>query len=245
MSNENSFFSKFTPKSMFFMGLGGGILVLIIVGFFIMLGMFLSDGDNKPSKLAFNDGDKPSAAAPADPSAAPDTNIEVTKDDYIYGDPDAPITLVEFSDFECPFCSRFHPTAKQVVDEYPGQVRWVYKHFPLSSIHQQAQSAAEAVECAGDVGGNDAFWSYGDALFENQRTLGRDTYMRLAGDLGLDSGDFAECIDDRRYEDKVQADYQRGVAAGVRGTPGSFINGQPVSGAVPYEDLKRIVDSLL
>ena len=241
--NKKSFFSNFSPKAIFFMGIGGGIIALMIIGFFVMLGMFLSN-DKKPS-MAVDTGNQPVAQVPTDPSSAPDTNIEITKDDYIYGDKDAKITLVEFSDFECPFCSRFHPTAQKLVDEYPGQVRWVYKHFPLSSIHKQAQSAAEASECAGDIGGNDAFWAYGNKLFENQKTLGRNLYVRLAEDLSLDSDDFAECVDERKFQDKVIADYQRGVEAGVRGTPGSFINGQPVSGAVPYEDLKRIVDSLL
>lgn len=242
MSNENSFFSNFSPKATFFMGIGGGIIVLIIIGFFIMLGMFLSDDKGSKAPDLAGTGNQPTAAEEA---AAPDTDIKITKDDYIYGSEDAPITIVEFSDFQCPYCSSFHPTLKQIVDEYPDQVRWVYKHFPLSSIHPMAQSAAEASECAGEEGGNDAFWNFADALYDNQQNLSRDTYVSIATDLGLDVKDFTECIDDRDFQEKVQSDYQRGVAAGVRGTPGSFINGQSVSGAVPYENLKQIIDSML
>lgn len=113
-------------------------------------------------------------------------NVPINEDDFVYGDPDAPIAMVEYSDFECPYCSRFHPTAKQIVDDYPGQVKWIYKNFPLSSIHPSAQSAAEAAECAAEQGGNEAFWAYGDLLFQNQQALNKATYLKLAQQLGLE-----------------------------------------------------------
>jgi protein-disulfide isomerase len=249
--HKSSLFNKFSPKTNYFLGLGSGIIALIIVGFFVMLGLFLSDGQDKDSKVTSN-----KAGAPTAPSAPPnggqdagsagaDTDFEIIADDHIRGDFDAPITIVEFSDFQCPFCSRFHPTVQRIVDEYPGQVRWVYKHFPLASIHPQAQSAAEASECAYDQGGNDAFWVYGDALFANQSALGRDEYVRIATNQGLDVNDFESCIDSGKFRQKVQDDYQRGIAAGVRGTPGNFINGLSIPGAVPYEQIKAAVDSLL
>ena len=213
-----------------------------------MLGLFLSGAKNIP-KIVGNNEAIPTAPAPsaqpAGSTTGTDTNFEISADDHIRGDFNAPITIVEFSDFQCPFCSRFHPTLLKILDEYPGKVRWVYKHFPLASIHPQAQAAAEASECAADQGGNDAFWAYGDALFDNQSSLGRDLYVRLAKEQGLNTNEFESCIDSGKFKQKVQDDYQEGIAAGVRGTPGSFVNGQSIPGAVPYEQVKSIVDNLL
>jgi len=248
--HKKNFFDKFNPKTNFFLGLGSGLVILIIIGFFVMLGIFLSGNKDSTSKTAGNN-----AGAPTAPSVQPtsghngaagvNTNFEITADDHIRGDINAPITIVEFSDFECPFCSRFYPTMQKIIKEYDGQVRWVYKHFPLASIHKQAQGAAEASECATEQGGNDAFWAYSDALLANQNSLGRDGYVKIARNQGLNLNDFESCIDSGKYRQKVQDDYQRGIAAGVRGTPDSFINGQSIPGAVPYEQIKAAVDNLL
>ena len=134
---------------------------------------------------------------------------------------------------------------KQVMDEYGDQVRWVYKHFPLDSIHSEARPAAIAAECAANLGGNDAFWSFTDSLFENQTRLGDDLYKELAVDLGLSASAFDECYSSKATADKVQEDYVEGQQMGVRGTPGNFVNGQSVSGAVPFESLKQVIDSQL
>lgn len=246
-----SFFNKLSPKASYFLGLASGLIVVFIVGFFILLGMVLSD-DEGTKKLAGDGAVQP--AVPTQPSQPGqgadelppvDTDFEVTDSDYVRGNPDASITIVEFSDFQCPYCSRFHPTVERILEEYPDDVRWVWKHFPLTSIHPEAAPAAEAAECAGELGGGDKFWAYGDALFENQATLGSATYSRIAGELGLDKSSFEECIDSGRMQAKVQSDYQEGIAAGVRGTPGSFVNGVSIPGAVPYEQVKAVVDSML
>lgn len=169
-------------------------------------------------------------------------DIQVSGKDHIRGKIDAPITIVEFSDFQCPFCQRFHPTMQQVLDEYPNDVRWVYKHFPLDSIHPQARPTAEASECASEQG---KFWEFADAMFENQSKLGKNFYSETAQNLGLDESQFESCVDSRKYKDRVDNDYKEGLSLGVRGTPTSFANGQTIPGAVPYSQVKSIIEGLL
>jgi len=149
--------------------------------------------------------------------------------------------LVEFSDFECPFCGRHYQTLKKILSDYKGKVRLVYKHFPLG-FHPNAQKAAEASECASEQG---KFWEYHDKLFENQPTgYSLEKFKQWAKDLGLNSSKFNDCLDSGKYAKKVQADYQEGLQKGVNGTPATFVNGQLVSGALPYEAFKQIIDNL-
>ncbi|MBU2545136.1 DsbA family protein [Patescibacteria group bacterium] len=169
-------------------------------------------------------------------------DIAVTDKDHIRGNPNASITIVEFSDFECPFCARFHPTVEEILNNYPDDVRWVYKHFPLDSIHREARPSAEASECAGEQG---KFWEFADGLFENQTRLGKDLYGELAQEIGLNMDQFGECISSRKYKDKVESDLQEGIKLGVTGTPGNFINGEPVFGAVPYAQLEEVIKKIL
>ena len=169
----------------------------------------------------------------------------IEENDHAIGNPNAKITFVEFSDFQCSFCSRFHLTVKQVLSEYGNDVRWVFKHFPLDSIHNQARPAAEAAECIWEQKGNDGFWGFADAMFENQIELGTEFYREIAQEMGVNLSQFDSCVSERKYQDKVEAQNQEGIAAGVQGTPGSFVNGMPVRGAVPFEQLKSIIDSQL
>lgn len=175
------------------------------------------------------------------PQAPAPVSFAVTKDNNIRGDFDAPITLVEFSDFECPFCARHLPTLNRLLNEYDGKVRLVYKHFPLG-FHPNAQKAAEASECAGEQG---KFWEYHDKLFENYQDYGLDNFKQWAKDLRLNSAKFNDCLDSGKYAQKVKKDAQEGAQKGVNGTPATFVNGQLVSGAVPYEAFKQIIDGLL
>lgn len=168
--------------------------------------------------------------------------LEVTKSDHVRGESNAAVTLVEFSDFQCPFCSRFHPTVTQILDEYSDEVRWVYKHFPLDALHPQARPSAEASECAAEQG---KFWEFGDALFENQSGLSSDYYTELARDLGLNLDQFNKCASTRKYKDKIEADYQLGIRLGVRGTPATFVNGELLVGAVPYSSMKGAIEKAL
>lgn len=169
----------------------------------------------------------------------------ISEDDHVRGNLSAQVTLVEFSDLQCPFCASFHPSVQQALDEYGDNMRWVYKHFPLDNIHPQARPAAEASECVWEQNGNEGFWEFVDAMFENQSRLSNVFYEEVAAEIGVNLLQFQTCVSERKYQDKVEQDYQQGLQAGVAGTPGSFVNGVPVRGAVPYEQLKSIIDSQL
>lgn len=157
------------------------------------------------------------------------------------GPANAPVTIVEFSDFECPFCGRITPTLKQVEDTYGSKVRVAFRQFPLS-IHPHAQKAAEASLCAKEQG---KFWEMHDAMFGDQRNLGVDALKEKAGKIGLDADKFAKCLDSGEVADMVAADMQAGQEAGVTGTPALFINGRLVSGAVPYDQIAQVIDDEL
>lgn len=152
------------------------------------------------------------------------------------------VVIEEFSDFECPFCGRAFPTVKQVLDEYGDQVDFVYKHFPLTSIHPRAQKAGEASECARD---QSKFEEYHDKLFENQRALEVANLKQYAADLGLDTIKFNSCLDSDDKASIVNNDLQEGRQRGVSGTPTFFINGQKLVGAQPFESFKSVIDEQL
>jgi protein-disulfide isomerase len=184
------------------------------------------------------------AQAPAQPQAPPsrieDVNID---DDPMLGDPDAPIVIVEFSDFECPFCARFRQdTFDQIVDQYGDDILLVYRDFPLSSIHPRAQAAAEASECADD---QDAFWDYHDLLFANQAQLDNDSLIGYADELQLDVDEFTTCLESGKHTEEVLADFDEGRSYGVTGTPTFFINGVRLVGAQPFISFEEIIEQEL
>jgi protein-disulfide isomerase len=164
-----------------------------------------------------------------------------TADSPAQGPANAPIELVEFSDFQCPFCYRAHPTVKQVMDTYSGKVRFVYRNYPLPN-HPNARPAAEAAQCANEQG---QFWPYHDRLFADQTKLGDGDLKASAAALGLDTGRFNACVDSHKYKARVEADTQAGNEAGVNGTPAFFINGRLLSGAQPFDEFKKIIDEEL
>jgi protein-disulfide isomerase len=179
------------------------------------------------------------------PTPAPVANngkvdFTITENDHIRGNPDAQITLVEFSDLQCPFCKQFHPTVQRAMQEYGDSIRWVYKHYPLDQglnpLHPQARPAAEASECVWEQEGEEGFWDFVDAVFDQQERLGSAFYREVAQQIGINLAQFDTCVAERKYQDKVEQDYQQGVQAGVTGTPGSFVNGIPVKGALPYDE---------
>ncbi len=169
------------------------------------------------------------------------------------GDPGAPITIVEYSDYQCPFCSRhFQETLPQLLQGYieTGQVRYVFKDFPLTSIHPQAPKAHEAARCAREIGGDDLYWRMHDRLFEGQEEWSGNSeslavFKGYAGELGLAKSDFDECLDSGRHAAAVEADLQEGAGFGVTGTPAFYINGQPLRGAQPYEVFVQVIEQLL
>ncbi|MFH1587007.1 MAG: thioredoxin domain-containing protein [Candidatus Diapherotrites archaeon] len=186
-----------------------------------------------------NGGDNGNDTPPAPPAA--DVGNLADDDDAVRGPEDAKITIVEFSDFECPFCGRAIPTVEQVMEEYEGDVKLIFKDFPLS-FHQNAQKAAEAAECAGE---QDKFWEMHDLLFDNQTALAISDLKQYAVDLGLDTGAFNSCLDNGDMAAEVSADFAAGQAAGVSGTPTFFINGQKIVGAQPFSAFKAIIDAEL
>lgn len=168
--------------------------------------------------------------------------IEVEATGPSRGPADAPVTIVEFSDYQCPFCSRAEPTVAALLERYPTQVRFVYRHFPLDSIHPQARPAAIASVCADEQG---KFWEYHAKIFASQRDLASETLARFADELALDRAKFDACVAAPAAAAKVEADAEAGVAAGATGTPAFFVNGIRLSGARPVEDFAEIVDAEL
>jgi protein-disulfide isomerase len=173
---------------------------------------------------------------------APRHTIEVTSEDPSIGAASAPVTLVEFSDFQCPFCQRVAPTLKQVQQTYGDKVRIVWKDFPLTQIHPQAFKAGEAAHCAGDQG---KFWEYHDRLFSNQQALQPADLKKHAADLGLDAAAFGTCLDTSKYGERVRDGVAEGTRLGINSTPTVYINGRVLSGAQPYETFAAIIDEEL
>ena len=176
-----------------------------------------------------------------EPPKAPVERKTVAATGAAKGPEGAPITIVEFSDFQCPFCSRANETVDQVMKAYPNQVRLVFRHFPLE-FHQQAPKASEAALCAGDQG---KFWEMHDTLFANQKALEVPALKGYAKQLGLDTGKFDKCLDSGEKASIVQADLAEGKKVGVNGTPAFFINGVLLSGAQPFEEFKSVIDAEL
>ena len=253
---NNSFLSKFTPKQTFLTGMGMALALFFIIGFFVLLAVFMRGGDLSLGQSAAANN-QPGAAVPTGDGLAPQPSGEislaaVTDKDWIKGKKDAKISIVEFSDTECPFCKSFHPTLQRLLQEYPNDVNWVYRHFPLTSLHSKAPKEAEATECAGELAGNDGFWKYLDRLFEitpSNDGLDLAQLPQIAEDVGLNRKKFEECLNSGKYASKIQEQIQAAQAAGGQGTPYSVVvaGGQkiPVSGAVPLAQLKTIVDSAL
>ena len=255
MDQKPDFFSTMPAKPSFLLGLVSGIAAVSVLGLVFML----SGGWPKLSPTGVAAGARPPLAAAPSPSPQPlpeppaGDPPPVTDKDHIRGSKNAKVTLIEYSDFECPFCKRFHPTMQQALDEYKDQVRWVYRHYPLN-FHANAQKEAEATECANELGGNDAFWKYSDNIFA--LTTSNGTGFPLSGlvpaakELGLDEGEFKACLDSGKYAQHVADDMSAGSAAGVSGTPGTFVVGangkaQLVSGAVPYEQVRAAIEAAL
>ena len=154
------------------------------------------------------------------------------------GPADAPITLVEFSDFFCPFCKRVAPTLNDLQKNYSGKIRRVWRHYPLP-FHTGSDRAHQASECANEQG---KFWPYHDKLFEKQGSFSDDaSLIRLAKEVGLNQKKFEKCLQSGKYKDLIQKEIAKGSEVGVQGTPAVFVNGKPISGAQPYENFDRIV----
>lgn len=162
-------------------------------------------------------------------------------DDPGQGKKGAPITLIEFSDFQCPFCKRTRETISEVLSTYGDKVHYVFRDFPLN-FHKDAMLAHQAANCASE---QDKYWEYSKGLWERQHELQRDKLVELAKSLKLDEGKFTQCLDSGKYEDEINKDTEDGKRAGVSGTPAYFINGRFLGGAQPFEEFKAIIDEEL
>jgi len=175
--------------------------------------------------------------------------------DHIRGNALAKITLIEYSDFECPYCKRFHDTPKKLLENQGDNLNWVYRHFPLAFHNPGAQKQAEAVECAAELGGADAFWRFTDEIYARTKTGGNgfplDQLAPLAAELGLDRPRFEECLESGRHAGRVKEDVEEGIAAGITGTPGNIlINNDTgevrvLSGARPEAAFQAAIEELL
>ncbi len=219
--------------------------IMVLVGITMVLALInLIATLNLATKL---EGAAPAApAAPTAPSAptAPTVVQASADDDPVKGDKNAKVTIIEFSDFQCPFCGRFYSqTLPEIEDTYvkTGKVKLVYRDFPLS-FHQNAQKSSEAAECADDQG---KFWEYHDKLFENQAALDDASLKQYAKDLGLNTATFNSCLDSGKNAAEVQKDFADGQKYGVSGTPSFFVNGQRIVGAQPFASFKTLIDAEL
>ena len=242
MSEQNS------NKKNFIFGLIAGVAVISIIGFVVLL----ATGYGRDNTV----GDKADTNQVAQkqnnniPPAQQAGKITINSNDHIRGDKNALITMVEFSDFQCPYCKKFNPTMQKVMEDYKGQVRWIYRHFPLG-FHKNAQKSAEASECAGEQG---KFWEFADKAFENSQSdgtgLNTEDLKKYAKELDLNTSKFNDCLSGGKFAGKVKDDMTSGQVAGVTGTPGTILidkdgNTQLISGALPYSQIKSKIDSVL
>ncbi len=245
--NESSWMSSVPPKTLFIGGIVGGVLVLCTIGFFILLGITLKGGSS--GSVVYPPTDAPSAGNPSAGQPAPvGKPAAVGSDDHVIGS--GKVTVIEYSDFQCPFCQRFHPTIQKLISEYNGKARFVFRSFPLNSIHPHAQKAAEAAECIASLKGNDAFWKYADLLFQNQDALGDALYADLAVKVGVNKSALQGCLSSGKFTAKVKASESEGEQAGVQGTPATFViaadgSTELIGGALPYEQAKAYIERAL
>ncbi len=193
---------------------------------------------------------------PAAPAVAPLDNLNpISEKDHVLGDPNAPVSIITFTDLECPFCKRFHVTMNQVMDEYgkTGKVKWAFRQLPLEQLHSKAKNEAIATECAADLGGNDAFWKYVNRLFEitpSNNGLDPAELPKIAEYVGLNKAKFNSCLISGKFDQFISDSIDNGMKSGALGTPYAVIlgpNGKKtaIPGALPYTDVKAAIDEML
>lgn len=162
--------------------------------------------------------------------------------DHVQGNPKAAVTLVEYGDYECPYCGQAYPIVKRIQERFGQRVRFVFRNFPLRESHPHAVHAAEAAESVAVLGGPDAFWAMHDLVYEHQRTLGDAALARLATEAGVDGEMVLNDLRDERYQALVREDFRNGVRSGVNGTPTFFINGKRFDGSWDEEGLAAALE---
>lgn len=233
------------------------IPVAIVIAAGLIAGAIYLNGAKAPpsAPIDFGTGGAAEQAANAKPVIKP---VEDT--DHIRGNPNAPIMIVEYSDYDCPFCDIFHETLNRLMSEYEagGKVAWVFRHFPIQQLHPTAPKIAEASECVAELGGNAAFWQFTDSVFESkivdqEKKIVEFTDMTklpaFAAQAGVDAAAFQTCLDSGKYKEKVDASIREAAAAGAKGTPFPIVivgnQNATLEGAVPYASLKGMIDNLI
>ncbi len=241
--------------------LNNNFSLILLVGIFFVLGFIVGSlwTENQLTKS----GAAGTGAAVAQQPTAPDGPTEadlkkmpaVSKDEHVRGNlATAKLVLVEYSDYECPFCNRFHPTMTQIMKDYGDKVAWVYRHYPLP-FHPQAQRSAETAECVAEQGGNDAFWKFTDAVYGDVNTKGPEValaeanFKLLATQAGVNGDKVIECAKSGKMAEKVKKQMADGSTAGINGTPGTIIVAgdkyELIPGALPVDQVKAQLDNLL
>ena len=226
------------------------LLILVFTVGYLFAKVQIYEKGGASNLLGSQQGDTTQQAPLGDQALAPEEPYIVenlnTGDLPVKGDENAPVTIVEFSDFECPFCASFYrDTLPQVISEYidTGKAKLYYRHYPLD-FHPSAKKLAVASECANEQG---KFWEMHDIIFDNQAAgdFADETITSWAGELGLDTGSFSACLASGKYDDKIAQDLAEGAEAGVDGTPSFYVNGERIVGAQPFESFKALIDSKL
>ncbi|MBU0648932.1 DsbA family protein [Patescibacteria group bacterium] len=245
MSDKTSNILGDNPKVSFLLGLFIGVAAFSTISALIFMVAFFT-GKN----TTFSAGEEAAEVAAADVDLGAEEPADevaevpaVTADDHIKGPENAKVTLIEYSDFECPYCANHYDTSKQILENFGDDVRLIFRHFPLS-FHPNAQGAALASECAAEQG---KFWEMYDKIFAANKsgTMSIAAWKQAAKDLGLDTTKFNDCLDTEKYADQITAQMQDALEAGVGGTPATFVNGYMVSGALPYESFAQIIEAEL
>lgn len=232
-----------------------GVPIAIVIAAALIAGAIILTGQSSGSATPTVGGvDTQAAVNQAVQEASEPRVLPISEDDHIRGNPNAPIVLVEYSDYDCPFCKNFHETMNRIMSEYgaDGKVAWVYRHFPLAQLHPNAQRIAEASECVAELGGNDAFWDFSDLVFAERGTNEPTNINRLsefAVTVGVDERAFDTCLESGRYQEQIAQDVVEAIEAGGEGTPHTIVmvgdQQGVINGAQPYEVVKQIIDGLL
>lgn len=231
-------------------------IAIIIAGVLVAGTIAFTNSNQAPSPQVAQVNPGSVEVQPALPQENPLENVlPIDKSDHVRGSKNPKITIVEYSDYECPFCKRFHDTMKEVINTYGNDVAWVYRHWPIEGLHPvKARKEALAAECAADQQGSDGFWQFSDRFLEltpsNNRTDLDVVFPQIAREMGLDFEELNSCIETEKFAQKVDRDAENAVATGGRGTPWSVImlpDGSkiPLNGAQPIEAVSQLIETVL
>lgn len=230
-------------------------LAIVLAGA-LVAGAILFTNTTAPTKAVKDQAISAPEAAAENTDQVPVALLALQPDDHVLGNPNADVLIIEYSDTECPFCKKFHETMIQLINQYGknGQVAWVYRYFPLDQIHPKSRKEGEALECANEQGGNEAFWKYTEKIFAiTPANNGLDAAQLplIAGEIGLDVAKFNTCLASGKYAARIEKDFESGVSVGVKGTPFTMIWNKKtgkqvlVNGAYPFTNVKSMLESVL